>query len=88
VRRAPAGTFSVQLLVACSGETVQKALSSVNSPELFILPVHYQGRDCYRMCWGLYPGGNRALSAARSLPEYFRSGGAKPRVTATAEMLP
>jgi hypothetical protein len=88
VRRAPAGTFSVQLLVACSAETVQKAVATVDSPELFILPVHYQGRDCFRMCWGLYPSGNRALSAAQSLPEYFRVGGAKPRVLSAAELLP
>jgi hypothetical protein len=88
VRRAPAGTFSVQLLVACSAETVQKAVASVDSPELYIVPVHYQGRSCYRMCWGLYPSGNRALSAARSLPEYFRVGGAKPKVQPASEMLP
>jgi septal ring-binding cell division protein DamX len=88
VRRAPAGTFSVQLLVACSAETVQKAVTAVDSPELYIVPVQYQGRDCYRMCWGLYPSGNRAQSAVRGLPDYFRVGGAKPRVMATAELLP
>jgi hypothetical protein len=88
LRKAPASTFSVQLLVACSPETVQKALASVNSPELFIVPVHYQGRDCFRMCWGLYPSGNRALSAARTLPEYFRASGVKPKILATGELLP
>jgi hypothetical protein len=88
LRRAPAGTVSVQLLVACSAETVQKALSAVDSPELYIVPVHYQGRACYRMCWGLYPNSNRAQSAVKSLPEYFRVGGAKPRVMAAGELLP
>jgi hypothetical protein len=88
VRRAPTGTFSVQLLIACSAETVQKAVASVDSPELYILPVNYQGRSCYRMCWGLYPGGNHALSAAQSLPAYFRVGGAKPKVLAASELLP
>ena len=88
LRRAPAGTSTIQLLVACSGDTVQKAVSEVGSTELFIVPVNYKGRDCYRMCWGLYHDASRAASASRSLPEYFRKGGASPRVLAAAEVLP
>ena len=88
VRSAPRGSASVQLLVACSGETVQKAVANVSSPELFILPVKYQGRDCYRLCWGLYPGTAQAAAAARALPDYFRKGGATPRVMSAAELLP
>jgi hypothetical protein len=78
----------VQLLVACSGETVQNAVTNVSSAELFILPVKYQGRDCYRLCWGLYPGTAQAAAAARALPDYFRKGGATPRVMSAAELLP
>jgi len=88
IRRAPQGTATVQLLVACSTDTVQKAMNEVGSNELFILPVNYQGRDCYRMCWGLYADAARAASAARSLPDYFRRGGASPRVVTAAEVLP
>jgi hypothetical protein len=88
LKTAPAGTASVQLLVACSGETVQKAVANVSSPELFIVPVRFQGRDCYRLCWGLYPGASQAAAAARSLPEYFRKGGASPRVMSAAELQP
>jgi hypothetical protein len=88
VRSAPRGSTSVQLLVACSGDTVQKAVANVSSPELFILPVKYQGRDCYRLCWGLYPGASEAASAARGLPDYFRKGGATPRVMSAAELVP
>ncbi len=51
VKRA-GNRFSVQLLVACSGETVQKALDNVPSAELFILPVNYQGKSCYRALLG------------------------------------
>jgi septal ring-binding cell division protein DamX len=88
IRRAPRGTATVQLLVACSTDTVQKAMSEVGSSELFILPVNYQGRDCYRMCWGLYADAARAASAVRSLPDYFRRGGASPRVVTATEVLP
>jgi hypothetical protein len=88
LRRAPAGTASVQLLVACSNETVQKAVENVGSSELFIVPVSFKGRDCYRLCWGLYQGEARAASAVRSVPEYFRRGGASPRVVSASEILP
>ena len=88
IRRAPAGTATIQLLVACSTDTVQKAMSEVGSAELFILPVNYKGRDCYRMAWGIYPDSARAASASRSLPDYFRRGGATPRVMPAADVLP
>jgi hypothetical protein len=88
LRSAPASTASVQLLVACSPETVQKAVSAVDAAELFILPVTYKGRDCYRMCWGIYESAATASAAARSLPEYFVKGGATPRVMSRAELLP
>jgi septal ring-binding cell division protein DamX len=88
IRRAPAGTATIQLLVACSTDTVQKAMSEVGSAELFILPVSYKGRDCYRMAWGIYPDSARAASAVRSLPEYFRRGGATPRVMPAADVAP
>src|SRR6185295_18467060 len=88
IRRAPAGTATVQLLVACSTDTVQKAMNEVGGAELFIVPVTYQGRECYRMCWGIYADAARAASATRSLPEYFRRGGASPRVVSAADVVP
>ena len=88
LRSAPAATSSVQLLVACSPETVQKAVGAVDAAELFILPVNYKGRACYRMCWGIYETAAGASAAARSLPEYFVQGGATPRVMSRAELLP
>ena len=86
VKAAPASSASVQILVACSPETVQKAVQNAGSPELFIVPVHYKGRDCYRLCWGLYESASRAASALPSLPEYFRKG-ATPRVIAASEIV-
>jgi len=88
LRRVPAGTTSVQLLVACSSETVQKAVQNVSSADLFIVPVSFRGRDCYRVCWGLYSSPSDAESATRSVPEYFTKGGASPRVVSASEILP
>jgi hypothetical protein len=86
VKAAPPSTASVQILVACSPETVQKAVQNAGSPELFIVPVNYQGRDCYRLMWGLYESASRAASAVPTLPEYFRRG-ARPRVVGASEIV-
>jgi hypothetical protein len=85
---APAGTLSVQLLVACAPETVQKAASNVDSAELYILPVSYQGRECFRLCWGMYSSQAKAAAGLRALPPYFRAGGASPKIMPLAALLP
>jgi Domain of unknown function (DUF4388) len=84
----PEGRFSVQALVACAPETVQKAVDNVSGAELFILPVDLKGRSCYRVCWGVYETRDAAESAARDLPSYFRQSGISPRVTPLVELLP
>jgi hypothetical protein len=88
LRSAGRGTASIQLLVACAEETIQKAGQQVDSPELFILPVTLKGRACYRVCWGVYPDSERAAAALRSVPPYFREGGATPKVVPASELLP
>jgi uncharacterized protein DUF4388 len=85
---APAGTLSVQLLVACAPETIEKAAANVDSPELYILPVSYQGRECFRLCWGMYASQPKAAAGLRALPPYFRAGGASPKIMPIASLLP
>jgi len=80
--------FSVQMLTACAPETVQKAVGAAGSEELIILPVALNGRACYRLCWGVYGDRRAAEAALASIPTYFRQGGAKPRVSPLAELLP
>jgi hypothetical protein len=87
LRSSPDARWSVQLLVACSGETVDKAMAAAGGPELYILPVSYKGRSCYRLCWGLYESEARASSGASAVPPYFREGGAHPRVMPISGLL-
>jgi hypothetical protein len=87
VKGASPRTFTIQLLVACSNETVDKAVQAAGGAELFIVPVSYRGRDCLRLCWGLYDDERRASSALRSMPDYFVKGGARPRVVPASELL-
>jgi hypothetical protein len=78
----------IQLLIACSTETVQKAIDSGNASQLVILPVNFKGRDCYRLAWGVYPSSSKATAALRDVPEYFRDGGATPKVLGASEVVP
>jgi hypothetical protein len=87
VRHAPE-SYSIQIMVACSDDTVEKALSNASAQELFILPTHYKGKSCFRLCWGIYENEGRAGSALAGLPEYFRRGGASPKVVRTSTILP
>jgi hypothetical protein len=82
------GRFSFQVLVACDPVNVQKAVNAVPAEELFILPVDVKGRACYRLCWGVYDGRPAAEAALSGLPSYFRQGGAVPRLSPLAELLP
>jgi hypothetical protein len=82
------GRFSLQLLTACAPDTVEKAVKAVAGDELFILPVNFKGRECYRLCWGVYPSRAEAEAAAGQVPAYFHQGGAPPRLQPLAELLP
>lgn len=88
LRASARSSQTIQLLVACSDETVGKAVAAVPSDELFIIPVTFGGRACQRLCWGVYDSTARAQSALGSVPAYFREGGAKPKAVPLAEILP
>jgi hypothetical protein len=79
--------FSHQLLTACAPETIAKAVQAVSAEELFILPVTFQGRSCYRLCWGVYDNRPAADAALASVPDYFRQG-TSPRLSPLHELLP
>ena len=88
LRPGARGRFTLQVLVACAPENVQKAVSAVPAPELLVLPLDLKGRACYRLCWGVYDSRPAAEAALGTLPPYFRQGGASPRLSPLVEILP
>ena len=80
--------FSVQLLVACSAQTVEKAMQNDPSPDLFILPATLSGKPCHRLMRGFYRSEAEAARALASLPPYYVAEGAKPRAMAIKAVLP
>jgi hypothetical protein len=88
LRRSPSGTATIQILLACQGDTVGKAVANAGSPELMVVPVRYQGKDCYRVVWGVYPDTGGASAALATVPDYFRREGARPRVVTAESVIP
>jgi septal ring-binding cell division protein DamX len=70
--------YSIQTLVACAPENVQKAVNNVAGDELFVLPVNLDGRSCYRVCWGVFDTQAAAEAALPGLPPYFQKGMVQP----------
>jgi septal ring-binding cell division protein DamX len=83
-----AGTHAIQLLVACARESVDKAVQAVSAPALYVLPVDFKGKACYRICWGAYTSQADAGAALQTVPSYFIDNGARPRVVPLSELLP
>jgi hypothetical protein len=86
--RSRAAEFSVQLLVACSAQTIEKALQNDPSPDLFVLPATVAGKPCHRMMRGYYATEAAAARAVLALPPYYVTEGAKPRAVAIRAVLP
>jgi septal ring-binding cell division protein DamX len=88
LRSAGGDTHTIQILVACSDDTVQKAVQAVSAADLFIVPVDYKGKSCYRVCWGIYDSEGKARAAVASVPGYFTTNGARPKAVQAATVLP
>jgi len=86
--RTRSGEFSVQLLVACSAQTVEKALMNDPSIDLLVLPATVGGKPCFRMMRGFYRTEEEASRAVLALPPYYVVEGAKPRAVAIRTVLP
>jgi septal ring-binding cell division protein DamX len=81
-------SYSIQVLAACSPDTIRKAAQNVTEDEIFILHVTLNGRACYRVGWGVYDSRASAEAGANDLPAYFRQPGIKPRIQPLVELLP
>lgn len=65
---AQRGRFTQQIVMACDPDTVRPLLRELAAEDsLFLAPMRYRGRDCYRVCWGLYDSLEEAR-VARDLP--------------------
>ena len=72
VRLARAGSFTLQIAVACRKDTALRLLERAGtSADLYVLPALSGGQECYRFCWGAFDGRDPAVHA--TLPSNLRS---------------
>lgn len=85
--QARSADFSVQLLVACSPQTIEKAIQNDSSTDLFILPATIAGKPCHRLMRGFFKTNAEATQAVASLPGYYVAEGAKPKAVLVKSVL-
>jgi septal ring-binding cell division protein DamX len=80
------GEYTVQVMVACSPETVHNVLvHSGGSADLYVLPTVHQGRSCYLLSWGVYP--TREAAEDARLPAALRGAVSKTFVRRIADLI-
>ncbi len=87
VAQARSAEFSVQLLVACSPQTIEKAIQNDPSTDLFILPATIAGKPCHRLMRGFFKTSAEATQTVASLPGYYVAEGAKPKAVLVKSVL-
>ena len=88
VARSRRTEFSVQVLVACSAQTIGKAIENDPSSDLFVLAATINGRPCHRLLRGFFKTNAEAARSVSSFPPYYAAEGAKPRAVAVNAVLP
>ena len=87
VAQARSSEFSVQLLVACSPQTIEKAIQNDPSPDLFVLNATLAGKPCHRLMRGFFPTTAEAAQGVSKLPAYYAAEGAKPKAVPLKSVL-
>ncbi|RLE19008.1 MAG: hypothetical protein DRJ14_02050 [Acidobacteria bacterium] len=78
---------TLQLEVACKGETVQQALHLLKSQgELFLVPFQYAGSDCVIVCFGIFDSNQEAMNAMNNLPQLFYEDNNEPFVASVSRL--
>ena len=61
--------YALQLMIACQESSVRR-LESMAGPDsaLWFVPYVHNGRSCYKVLWGFFPGSKEALAARSAVP--------------------
>ena len=87
IARSRSAEFSLQILVACSPQTIEKALVNDSSTDLFVLPTTISGKPCFRLMRGFFKTSDEATHTTSTLPGYYVAEGAKPRAVQVKAVL-
>ena len=79
--------FSVAFVVACQPETVIEVLANYTGDDVYLFPRSFQGKDCYLLTWGLFPGHDEAANARNRLPGFLKQQSNTPWVVNLSKYL-
>jgi hypothetical protein len=80
--------LTIQLEIACQDSTVLEALNlfSKNDP-LYVVPLKFQGKSCYRVLYGIYDNEANATSKLSGMPSEFTQQPSPPKVIPISKVL-
>jgi uncharacterized protein DUF4388 len=80
--------LTIQLEIACQDSTVLEALNlfSKNDP-LYVVPLKFQGKSCYRVLYGIYDNEANATSKLTGMPSEFTQQPSPPKVIPISKVL-
>ncbi len=82
------GGYTINVEVACSPVSVSKIFSYDKQLKyLYLLPRKIGGRNCFRICWGLYKNNSEAQRGMNTLPQYYRNQKPAPKVITLKKVL-
>ncbi len=64
--------YTLQIEVACEPDTLDTAVEILSpSDSIYFVPFSYRSKDCYIVCFGIFPTQEAAEQARMQLPEVF-----------------
>ena len=79
VRQNAMNKFTIRIGLYCELDNVtRQVVESSASPQLFVLPAEFEGRQCYRVVWGVYDSQADAQRGLSTVPSAIRAPGQIP----------
>jgi len=80
--------LTIQLEIACQDSTVLEALNLFDKKDpLFVVPLKFQGKSCYRVLYGIYDNEANATSKLSGMPSEFTQQPSPPKVIPISKVL-
>ena len=65
--------FTSHLMLACDWDNTRRHMEGAGwHDNLYLLPAEFNGQDCFRLCWGVYPTREAAEAEGEILPYLTR----------------
>lgn len=80
--------LTIQLEIACQDSTVLEALNLFSKKDpLYVVPLKFQGKSCYRVLYGIYDNEANAASKLSGMPAEFTQQPSPPKVIPISKVL-